>query len=173
MDNFRLYTQASAASLAGLAAPLLVSPSLVAWMVSPEPHALTSLESYLSRGFACSLILASFLVLVCSGELKRLYGDDSQAVSLPDDKSVSATITAVSTLVYHLVFAIVLYVHGLDPGLSSSLMTLGGALELLLGIAGLLLLVFRGEGKISKRTGADKRTSGFPFKNAEAARKHK
>ena len=34
---------------------------------------------------------------------------------------------------------------------------------------GLWVLMFGGnKGHISKRTGADKRTSGFPFKNAEA-----
>lgn len=113
------------------------------------------------------------MVLVCSGELKRVYGDDRQAASLPDENSAVASITTVTTLIYHFVFAIILYTYGLQPELSSTLMTLGGVLELLLGIAGLLLLVFKGDGKISKRTGADKRTSGFPFKNVEAAKKHK
>lgn len=141
-------------------------------MMSPDAHALSALESYLCRSFACSLILAAFLVLVCSGELKHLYGDDRQADSFPDHKSTTASITAVSTLIYHFAFATVLYTYGLKPELSSSLMTLGGALELLLGVAGLLLLVFRGEGKISKRTGADKRTSGFIFKNKESVKKH-
>lgn len=38
--------------------------------------------------------------------------------------------------------------------------------------AGLLLVMFgQGPGRISKRTGADKRTSGFPFKNREAEKK--
>jgi len=37
---------------------------------------------------------------------------------------------------------------------------------------GLWCILFGTEkGKISKRTGADKRTSGFPFKNAEADKK--
>lgn len=42
------------------------------------------------------------------------------------------------------------------------------------GIAavGLWCLLFAREGgRISKRTGADKRTSGFPFKNVEADKK--
>lgn len=172
-QNFRLYTQATAASMASLATPLLLSPSLVVWMVSPDPHAISSFEAYLSRGFACSLFLSAFLILVCSGELKALYGGDHQAESLPDESSPIAAITAVSTLIYHFAFSIMLYTYGCQPELSSSLMTLAGAIELLLGIAGLLLLVFRGDGKISKRTGADKRTSGYPFKNTESVKKHK
>ena len=73
----------------------------------------------------------------------------------------------------HFAVAVLLYTYGLDPDLSSTLMTRGGGVHLILGVAGLLVVAFRGDGKISKRTGADKRTSGFPFKNVEAARKHK
>ncbi len=37
---------------------------------------------------------------------------------------------------------------------------------------GLWIILFAGDkGHISKRTGADKRTSGWPFKNAEADKK--
>ena len=37
---------------------------------------------------------------------------------------------------------------------------------------GLWVVMFAGDkGRVSKRTGADKRTSGWPFKNAEADRK--
>ena len=36
---------------------------------------------------------------------------------------------------------------------------------------GLWCLMFAEGSRISKRTGADKRTSGWPFKNAEAERK--
>lgn len=143
-------------------------------MVSATPHALSAFESYLSRSFALTLLLSAFLILVCSGELKQLYGpNDSQADALPSATSTTATITLVSTLIYHFLLAGMLYIYGCDLELSSSLMTLGGLVHLVLGVAGLLVVVFRGDGKVSKRTGADKRTSGFPFKNAEASKKHK
>ena len=38
----------------------------------------------------------------------------------------------------------------------------------LAGAAMMLLMFGKGSGHVSKRTGADKRTSGFPFKNNEA-----
>lgn len=41
-----------------------------------------------------------------------------------------------------------------------------------MGAMGLWCIMFAGEKpRISKRTGADKRTSGFPFSNAEADKK--
>jgi len=42
----------------------------------------------------------------------------------------------------------------------------------LMSAMGMWCMLFASEGgRISKRTGADKRTSGFPFKNAEADKK--
>lgn len=48
-----------------------------------------------------------------------------------------------------------------------------GALgSVLLAAFGLWCLMFGGDkGRISKRTGADKRTSGFPFRNSEASKR--
>lgn len=42
-----------------------------------------------------------------------------------------------------------------------------------LAAVGLWCMLFASDnGKISRRTGADKRTTGFPFANSEAAKKH-
>lgn len=65
-----------------------------------------------------------------------------------------------------------LYTYSYSHSLSSSWLTTGSLLHLILASSGLLLIMFgQGPGHISKRTGADKRTSGFPFKNAESDRK--
>ena len=49
---------------------------------------------------------------------------------------------------------------------------LGSLGSVALATFGLWILMFANDqGHISKRTGADKRTSGWPFKNAEADRK--
>lgn len=159
--------------MAAVGLPMLLSPSLVLWVLSPEPHAMTPFESYLCRTLSFALFLSAFMVLLCSGSIRNLYGGDGQADSLPSDSSPLATITLVSTLMYHFAVGVLLWTYSYEPGLSSSLMTLGFVGHLVLGVAGLLIVVFRGDSKISKRTGADKRTSGFPFKNAEAARKHR
>lgn len=43
----------------------------------------------------------------------------------------------------------------------------------MLAAVGLWCVLFASSnGKISRRTGADKRTAGFPFKNSEAEKKH-
>jgi hypothetical protein len=42
-----------------------------------------------------------------------------------------------------------------------------------LAASGLFVVMFAGEKRVSRRTGADKRTSGWPFRNAEADRKRR
>ncbi|KEQ73769.1 hypothetical protein M436DRAFT_63131 [Aureobasidium namibiae CBS 147.97] len=129
MDNFRIYNQATAALLALEAAPLLVSPSMAAWMASSEPKTVSAFENLVARELGFALLLCSFLALLFSGELHRLW-DDADNVPI-------ASATASSPCG-----------------------------------AGLLVLVFANDGKISKRTGADKRTSGFMFKNQAHVQKH-
>ncbi len=59
--------------------------------------------------------------------------------------------------------------------------TTGGQLGYLFGClgasvlaaSGLVMLIFAGETRVSRRTGADKSTSGWPFRNAEADRKRR
>ena len=59
--------------------------------------------------------------------------------------------------------------------------TTGGQLGYLFGClgasvlaaSGLAMLIFAGETRVSRRTGADKSTSGWPFRNTEADRKRR
>jgi hypothetical protein len=67
------------------AAPLLVSPSMAAWMASSEPKVVTAFETLIARELGFALLLCSFLALLFSGELHRLWDD---ADSVP---SASAT----------------------------------------------------------------------------------
>lgn len=64
-----------------------------------------------------------------------------------------------------------MYVSGTSAQLSAILIA-ASLVHMVLGGAGLLVLVFANDGKISKRTGADKRTSGFIFKNQAHIQKH-
>lgn len=71
---------------------------------------------------------------------------------------------------YHVLAGTVLYVSSAnDVALSSGVLGLATGTHWVLAAGGLLIILFgKGKGHISKRTGADKRTSGFPFRNAEA-----
>ena len=87
-----------------------------------------------------------------------------------DQPSPFAIPTIFVTSVLHSACAVYLYVWYSDVGLAGFL--LGFLASAGLACFGLWCLVFgSGPGRISKSTGADKRTSGFPFKNVESDRK--
>ncbi|PSK57877.1 Mitosis inhibitor protein kinase wee1 [Elsinoe australis] len=141
---------------------------MIVWMLSPDPRTVTSLETFLARSFAASLLLVAFLNLLFSGELQAIFAEAGAA----DVNSPYASPTLYATLIYNTASCIMLYTYSYSHSLSSSWLTIGSVLHLILASSGLLLIMFgQGPGHISKRTGADKRTSGFPFKNAESDRK--
>jgi hypothetical protein len=84
-----------------------------------------------------------------------------------DPKAPYALPTLTITAVYHA--AVAFYCYGLwtETGVFSfSLGTMGSVF--LSAVALWCILFASSNGKISRKTGADKRTSGFPFKNNEA-----
>jgi hypothetical protein len=85
--------------------------------------------------------------------------------------ALDSSTTTIATMLYHLVTGVLMYISGTSAQLSG-ILTAGALAHMLLGVAGLLVLVFANDGKISKRTGADKRTSGFMFKNKAHEQKH-
>lgn len=71
------------------------------------------------------------------------------------------------TTVYHAAAAFYMYAMWNGEGVSS--FALGMAGSTVLAAVGLWCILFASsDGRISRKTGADKRTSGFPFKNNEA-----
>ncbi|GAM86091.1 hypothetical protein ANO11243_041010 [Dothideomycetidae sp. 11243] len=155
-----------------------------------HPH--PAIETLLARFSALSLLLISFLSLLFSGEITALYraadGDDaaprmdSPCMLLPlpppftswtaSDEEIDATPTLAATMLYHFAAGVLFYASSGGMYLASGWLVTGGVAHLILAAGGLLLVMFgQGPGHISRRTGADKRTSGFPFKNTEAAKK--
>lgn len=84
---------------------------------------------------------------------------------------LDSSATTIATMLYHLATGVLMYVSSTSAQLSGILVA-GALAHMVLGGAGLLVLVFANDGKISKRTGADKRTSGFMFKNQAHVQKH-
>ena len=83
--------------------------------------------------------------------------------------------TLLVTTVYHALTAFYLYTQVAGPGSRWSF-GFGAGLVLAAGLfgVGVWTCVFGGEkGRTSRKTGADKRTSGFPFESAESARSKK
>jgi hypothetical protein len=93
LQNFRIYNQATAALLALEAAPLLLSPSMAAWMASSEPKTVSAFETLVARELGFALLLCSFLALLFSGELHRLWDDADNVPSASATASSPCTMT--------------------------------------------------------------------------------
>lgn len=76
------------------------------------------------------------------------------------------------TTAYHAASAFYMYAMWTETGVSSfSFGVLGSTV---LAAIGLWCILFASsDGRISRKTGADKRTSGWPFKNSESAKSKK
>jgi hypothetical protein len=70
------------------AAPLLMSPSMAAWMASSEPKVVSAFETLVARELGFALLLCSFLALLFSGELHRLWDD---ADNVPSASATAAS----------------------------------------------------------------------------------
>lgn len=143
------------------------------------------MEQHLARSLGFSQLTIGVLLVVLTGSLPLTSLVESKSISsgrcakrTPAYKYVtniapSGNITPfsnaailVSTL-YHGAYAFSTYVQYNSTGQMGYLV--GAVGYSIFGSFGLWCLMFGGDkGHISKRTGADKRTSGFPFKNAEA-----
>lgn len=87
-----------------------------------------------------------------------------------DPKAPYAVPTLTLTVLFHTACAILAYTQYVQTGQTA--LVVGVAGYGFLSAMGLWCILFASSsGRISRKTGADKRTSGFPFKNAEADKK--
>ena len=97
----------------------------------------------------------------------------SEPVSTEDNdpKAPYAVPTLMVTTVFHAVTAFYLYTWYTTTGLTGFAAGMVGSFAV--AAVGLWCALFASSnGKISRKTGADKRTTGFPFSNIVADRKH-
>lgn len=88
-----------------------------------------------------------------------------------DPKAPYALPTLMVTSMFHAASAFYAYTWYVSQGQAT--FAVGVAAHSVLAGIGLWCVLFASSnGKISRRTGADKRTTGFPFANSEAAKKH-
>lgn len=87
-----------------------------------------------------------------------------------DPKAPYAVPIVRATTIFHAISVIYVYSRYMQTGqVGFMLGTIGYGVMAAMGLW--CILFATSGGKISRRTGADKRTSGFPFKNAEAYNK--
>jgi hypothetical protein len=129
------------------------------------------MEIYFARSLGVSLLTIAVLTIMLTGSIP-LTSSIAEPVTTEDadPKAPYALPTLMVTSVFHGASACYAYTWYATGGQGA--FALGVAGSSILASIGLWCVLFAsGEGKISRRTGADKRTTGFPFANAEADKK--
>jgi hypothetical protein len=121
-------------------------------------HHPPDLESYFARSLGFTLLTISLLTLLLTGLIP--------AVEFPEDSSAAlpfANPTIFVTTSYHILAGIYMYLSYSQGGTASQ--ALGALTSGVFAAMGGWCLMFANDSHISRRTGADKRMSGWPFKN--------
>ncbi|KAL2199349.1 hypothetical protein P885DRAFT_75768 [Corynascus similis CBS 632.67] len=177
MDSVSTYSVASLAWLATQAMPLIIWPSLVSTLLQVDGPAYgaqysaanASLEKYFARSLGLSQIALGGLLLVLSGALPLDSTANAPDASNPTPSAIAAVLV---TALYHAAAASYSYSRYHTTG-GQTAHLLACLASSALAVFGLWVLLFAGDKnrRVSRRTGADKSTSGWPFKNAEADKK--
>lgn len=150
---------------------------IMAWSCL-QPLIGLDIEAYLSRAFGFALLAISILTMLLTGSVplggSSVVGDVDTTAATTDDENPRAPYavpTLLVTTLFHSILAFYNYTWYLASGQTAlGLGMVGSAVVASVGIWCLLFATSKGH--ISRRTGADKRTSGYPFRNVEADKKH-
>ncbi|CAI6251994.1 unnamed protein product [Periconia digitata] len=171
MDVYYFYSYGTAAWLATQAAPLIASPTMIVALLSPEVREASTLEVYFSRSVGFSLLTIGALNILLTGSVplsSRL--SEGATTDAADPKAPYALPTLTITALFHAAAGFYSYAMWTETGVTSFAFGVMGS-GFLCAVALWCILFASTNGRISRKTGADKRTSGFPFKNAEADKK--
>ena len=136
-------------------------------MAASEPRRITDLETYLCRSFGMSQLALAALLLPLTGLLPTSM-DAAAASDSTNSKNPYAQPTLVVTTTYHALTAFYLYANlTYNWNFAFTAGLIGSSVLMCMGI---WCLLFGGGQSLSKTTGADKRTSNFPFENKESAK---
>ena len=129
---------------------------------------LLDLETYFCRFLAFTLMLVALIMLFFTGSIPLSSSITEPIIMEDSDPKAPYAIPLMNiTTLFHTVSLIYCYITYMSSGQVG--FALGAVGYGLLAAVGMWCILFATSGrKISRRTGTDKRTSGFPFKNAEA-----
>jgi hypothetical protein len=133
----------------------------------------TDLETYFCRSLAFALLLVMTIMLFFTGSIP-LSSSVTEPISLEDldPKAPYAVPIVRVTALFHALFLIYCYIRYVNSGQLG--FALGAAGYGLLAAMGMWCILFATSGgNISRVTGTDKRTSGFPFRNTKAYSKRR
>jgi hypothetical protein len=167
---FYAYTYGTAGWLSLQAMPLIIMPKFLVALLTTEVHRATDMEVYFGRSLGFSLVVLALIVLFFTGTIP-LSSSITEPVSLEDNDPkapYAVPIVRVLTLWQSvcLAYCYVWYTSSTQGAGAYMIGVLGYGI---LAAMGLWIVLFgTTAGRLSKRTGADKRTAGFPFKNEKA-----
>lgn len=129
---------------------------------------LLAIEIYLSRCAGFGLLTLAILTILLTGSIPLTTTIQEPVTAEENDpKAPYAVPTLLVTTIFHGISGFYTYMWYTTSGQTA--FALGMAGYAFVGAIGIWCLLFASEnGKISRKTGADKRTSGFPFQNKEA-----
>ncbi|KAL1841624.1 hypothetical protein VTJ49DRAFT_6801 [Mycothermus thermophilus] len=188
MDSVTTYTLTTLSWLTLQSLPLLLWPSLISTLLRIDTpnlppshqHTDTALEKYYARSLGLSHLALAGLLLVFSGVLSLPHSSSttssSQAASSSSSSSNPTPLARAAVLVtslHHAASAAHAWARYHATGGRATGHLLGSAGSGLLAVFGLWVLLFAGEAgrRVSRRTGADKTVSGWPFRNSMAEKK--
>lgn len=128
----------------------------------------TVLEIYFARTSGLALFFFALVTLTLSGVLPLAPSSGSDTTAAPYGQA-----TTLLTMFYHAVssfycWAVYSYTTRQAYTVGVTGIMLGAIGSAILGAAGVGTMLFGGDTRISKKTGLDKRTSAWPFKNEAA-----
>ncbi|KAL1883139.1 hypothetical protein VTK73DRAFT_9506 [Phialemonium thermophilum] len=163
MDSVSLYSFSSFGWLTLQSIPLAAWPTFVISLLTPDFRHADVVQQHLARSLGFSQLAIGLLLVILTGSLPLTSMVESPSGSISPFTNAAVLIT----MLYHGAYALntwVQYNYTRQAGYLLGAIGYG-----FFAAFGLWCLLFGSDkGHISKRTGADKRTSGFPFKNAEA-----
>ncbi|KAH8598807.1 hypothetical protein B0O99DRAFT_591428 [Bisporella sp. PMI_857] len=177
MDVFYSFSYGTAGWLTLQSFPLVIYPTIIIALLSPEVREPTAIEEYFAKSLGLSLFTLGILIVLLTGSVpltSSISETTNAAVTTEasDPKAPYAVPTLTIGTVYHSANAFYCYTWYTTTGRFP--FALGVVGSSILGAIGLWCILFAStSGRISRKTGADKRTSGFPFKNEESASQRK
>ena len=123
----------------------------------------TALEVYFSRSLGLALLTIALLHLLLTGAMPWTTSPQYS----PEQPDPYAKPTVLISSTYHASLMFYCYMRYTQSGISGFVLGIIGSAAM--AAMGLWCILFADDkGHISRRTGKDKRVSGFPFKNVDA-----
>ncbi|CAN8098736.1 unnamed protein product [Discula destructiva] len=166
MDAISTYSFATLAWLSAQSICLMTWPTFVSSLLTSDYQHAKFAEQYFARSLGFAQFTLGLVVVCLTGAVPLTTSVDNSTDTI---SPYANAVILVSTL-YHASQAFYSYTSFNYTSAGGYLFGAIGSVSL--AAFGLWCLMFGGDkGRISKRTGADKRTSNFPFRNSEASKK--